>query len=137
MAGSSILRLAIDYIEQSIESTRHEYLLVVTAMNTGPSDLNPTHADLEIPTLVVLDDTGGSTRVESRDTNSHSFFRNDQIGPIHPGDETRLFQQGYCMTHDLYDQRASLFPLVVRVTVYGVSDEPLVVEKEFRDLQVF
>ena len=130
------LSLSIQYLERSIESERHEYMLVVTLTNDSDEVIAPSHADLEIPARVLFDNPPFE-RVPERDTDRCSFFRNTAVGQVFPGDSCRLFQVMYFMDHDIFWHPEGLFELPVRVTLYGVSDEPIVVQRPFGELQVF
>jgi hypothetical protein len=58
-------------------------------------------------------------------------------GPIYPGDTKELLAVDYLMTHDLYDRRGRLFPLLAEAFFYADGRTLASTSRKFKDLQWF
>ncbi len=133
--GSDIT-VRLDFLEQSIESDRHEYLLLANVTNNGGQILRPSHAELEIPKRVLFN-SSDFFRLKDRETKTHAFFRKTELNPLFPGDSQQVFQEPYYMDGELFWSRVGLLDLPVRFTVFFPDHDFVRVERPFRELQVF
>jgi hypothetical protein len=58
-------------------------------------------------------------------------------GPIYPREKKELLGIDYVMTHELFDKRAALFPLLVEASLFAEGKLVASAARRVKDLQFF
>jgi hypothetical protein len=123
--------------DDRITGARHDYRLEVSIRNLGAGVFRGYHADLQFPTRALI---GTEGRIEERSDSVNSLFRRVWKGDaddVFPDDQKLIFDIPYYMDENLFGNRAALFDLVVRVTLFEGNRRHLLVEQRFGDLQIY
>ena len=139
-AAAAGLDVTIRFEEEEITERRHDYKLLVILTNNGTTPVQPSHVEVEFPSL-VSHGLAGPTLVRDRSTQTHDFYRISEgpaIDVLYGGDSRRIFERRYYVDDDILFNRSDVFalPVIVRVFPEGGGD-PLTVEKPLAQLQVF
>lgn len=132
--------LEISFRKIKMHSERHDYLLEVTAKNSGTEPVCNYHLDLELPARVIENPQSNPLYVTDRSSRTICFFRvgnRSNSEPIFPEDTKLILSLPYYMDESIYCNRGSLFDELVRVVFYRQGFRPLVVEQPFGELQFY
>ena len=130
--------IELTYAKRGIEAERHDYRLDVILANVGTEPFGDCHIDLEMPARVIHNPHAHRCYLPNRSNRDVAFFRIDfreKRRPIYPGDKTVVMSVEYYVDRDIFNNDVLKRP--VRATVYRDGVEPLSIEHEFRDLQIF
>jgi len=134
------LDVEIAYEEVRIQSTRHDYRLLVFLSNRGTTPVNRYYVDLEFPSPLAVRPHDHSLYVQARSTRAISLFRvtDKQLDTvIYPGDTLRAMTLDYFVNDKIFFEKSHLLQEKVVATVYAEGMAPRTVEKPMAQLQVF
>jgi hypothetical protein len=133
------LKISLRYLEERIESERHDYRLVVDLANDGSTVVRDWSIELRFP-RALLDPRKSYPIVEEASTRDVVVMRRlerEHSGPLYPGDKRSVLFIDYMMTHELYDERARLFPMEVVATAFIGDRRVHTTKTAVRELQIF
>lgn len=141
ISPESTTEISIRYRKLKIESKRHDYLLMIELTNRSFTPLENYHIDVVVPSRVIANPERHPLIVRDRSSHTQSLFRFDNNvrhnHNIMPGDTSVVFALEYYITQEIFFDRGDLFENYVRATLYHYGFQPLTVEMQFKDLQIF
>ena len=97
--------------------------------------------DVMMPREVLNSGTIYAPEVLQNATETHRFFRMDSKGHeqlfIFPDDEKLVMDLLYHMDHEIYTDRPVVFQKNVIVRAYIDDDGPIIIERPFKEFQIF
>jgi hypothetical protein len=134
------VKLAMDYIETTIRSERHDYQLRVTLTNEGTRPLTEWHVDVSIPTRLLDPHGSWAIRVPERSDERRTLFRATQItqrSSIYPNDTKLVMTIDYRVDNTIFHDLRGLFDEKVTATAYAHGELAATTEWVVRELQIF
>lgn len=133
------VHIDLQFNKEQLENARHEYRLRVEVVNSGTSILKDWAVELRFPRKILNPSRSypivGKTAEDGRVTMRQSEANHS--GPIFPGERKEVLAIDYIMTHELYEQRAKLFPQKVEAFFYVEGELVVSAHRTVKDLQVF
>jgi hypothetical protein len=138
-SGQANIEVTLVYVEDTIQSKRHDYTLKVCAENTGEEIVDGFCIEVEFPSLVVDRPEELEHYVSAKSADDSAVFRVPIEGssPLYPGEVVVVFELKYFVDSKIYWDHDQVFEKNVTAAIRLVDGRVSLISKRFGELQVF